>query len=289
MGIIPATFCEKQNKLVVTTGNTKYMLGITVGILVIVESFLITFCILSFSDDLKMYQSSKTSSLLIFIQIFESAAIQLLLSVMFYVFRYKNIEIFQRVITYGASIGSKQHNKRVFKRILMQCVLNFILTVLYIGNAAVIWLSNPYIEWSLYICNTVILLTFFLYGTIYLTCFTCLLIVIVEWLRILNEKLLNFKTTSELNRLLRIRNDLLNLCHGEITLVYSLPIILQSGFALTSISSFLFLTTVAYEWLNDKFVVILSLLTQISLHSLPPMVIYVKALLANDIDNEVNF
>lgn len=289
LGIIPATFCEKQNKLIVTVKYEKYVLRMTVIVMVVVESFLITFCLLSFSDKLKMFVLNKTTSSLIFILIFECAVIQTVLSITFYVFRYKNIEIFQRILTYGANIMSKDHSKRILKRILTQCLLNTILTALYIGNIVLMWLINPYIEWELYMCNTVILVTFFLYGTIYLTCFTCLLIVVVEWLNIINEKLIKSKTTLELSRLLTIRNDLLNSCVKKIKLVYSLPIILQSGYALTSLSSFFFQTTIAFELLNENIIESLYIFILSSLHILPQVVIYITALSSNDIDKEVNF
>lgn len=290
LGISPATFCERQQKLIVTRKSEKRMLRLTVFILVLVETFFITICVLSFSDVFNVYDTSTTGNKLIFLLLLESAAIQLILSTMFFVFRNRNVNIFEQILEFAERINCEECNKRIVKKCHFQCQLNVILIVLFISsNITFLVLSRNNFTFILYICNLIILGIHFIYSSIYLTCFTCLLFVAVESMRSLNNSIQGAKSMKELIKLLTLRNKLLSLCGTDLNLVYGFAIILQSGFTLTSISAFIFLTTVVFEWSSQSLFTILIVVTQTSLYSVPPFIIYVKAICANDVDKEVLF
>lgn len=286
LGISPATFCERQRKLIVTRKSEKYMLRFTIVMVVIMEFFFILICVLSFSDAFKVYDSSKTGNKLIFIQLLESVGIQLFLTIMFYVFRHKNVKIFEQIFKFAERINSEECNKRIIRRFYIQYQLNIILIILFIGNITILGTTTDRFSIIMYICNVVVLAIYFIYISIYLTCFTCLIFVAVESMRFLNNCIRMTQSTKELMKLLNLRQKLLFMCQ-DLELVYGLVILLQAGFTVTSISAFFFLTTVAFEWLNQKISTILYVILQTSLYAMPPLIIFVKAIWANDIDKEV--
>ncbi|KAI8119274.1 isoform D, Gustatory and pheromone receptor 39a [Lucilia cuprina] len=285
LGISPAIFCERQQKLVVNGKSEKYMLRITVFVLVVMEIFFVLLCVLSFSDVLNVFDSSNTGNILILIQLLESAGIQLVLSTVFYVFRFRNMNIFKQIFEFAERINNEEVNKRIIRRFYIQYQLNIILIILFIGNMIMVGRTSNY-KWIMYICSVVVLGIYFTYSSIYLTCFSCLIFVAVESLIFLNNSIQMAKTTQELMKWLTLRNQLLAMCRQDLQLVYSFVFVLQSAFTLTSISALFFITTVEFEWLHQKFFTSLQVLTQVFLYSLPPLIIFVKAICANDIDKE---
>lgn len=286
LGISPATFCERQEKLIVTKKSEKYMLRFTIVMVVLMEFFFILICVLSFSSTFEVYDSSKTGNKLIFIQLLESVVIQMILSIMFYVFRHRNVKIFQQIFQFAERINSEECNKRIIRRFYIQYQLHIILIILFIGNIVILGTTTDRFSIIMYICNIIVLGIYFTYISIYLTCFSCLIFVAVESMRYLNNCIRMSKSTRELKKLLKLRHQLLYMCQ-DIETVYGLVILLQAGFTLTSISAFFFLTTIAFEWFNQKVSTVLYVILQTSLYSMPPLIIFVKAICDNDIDKEV--
>lgn len=287
LGILPAEYSKKDNKLIITKGHEKYMFRLTIVTVVFFEAFFVFVCVSSFSNALDVYYESRTGNMLVLLQLLESVLIQLVLTTAFYKFRYKHVDIFNRILKCVAKNSNAKSNEVIKKRIFNQAVLNGVLIVIFIGNITLLGTLDADFNGSMYICNVAVLGFYFIYNSIYLSSFTCLILILVELLKIFNHKINVAKSGMEVKEILHVRNSLLTLCCNDIKKIYGLSIMLQSGFCLTSISAFFFLTFVAYEWFWQHLMLVLHVFVQISLYSLPPLIMYMTALCANNIDVEV--
>lgn len=290
LGIVPVAYCRKQEKLIVTRKYETYMLCVNIIILIAVEYLVIAISIGAFSNALDIYEGSKTTNSLVLIQLLECGSIQLYLSGTIVIYRYKNIEIFDKILKHYMLNFQHEPGGITHRQFYAWCILNVMLMVIFVLNLAITSYKSPGFTWLMYICHLLILTIHFVYSSVYIFCFTCVVHTINKLLRNCNEKLrvqLN-PTVSETAAILRERTDLLALCSSNnLGMVYGLAMAIQSIFILSNILSFIFVTTVMYNWHKEVLAHSLQLIIPTALYSVPPLIVYANALWINNIDKEV--
>lgn len=287
LGIIPASYCKTEHKLIVTKQCEQYMLRVAIGMMILVEILIIIVCVSALGGLFDFYYGSKTGIALAVLQLLECGVIQLCLSSMFYVFRYKNVQIFDKILAY-----CETHCKGSTQRLInIQCIRSGLLVIIYIVNVAISSSYSLDSSFVSYICNVLLLSINFIYTSVYISCMTCMLYIVNNLLKSYNEQL---KVKVQLNdtvdgivELLKARNELLCLCSKDVNVVYGLTMLIQSVYILSCISAFLFLTTALFNLHKSDIKTTLVVLVPITLYSMPPLMIYSNVLWVNKIDMEV--
>lgn len=259
--------------------------------MILVEILIIIVCVSALGGLFDFYYGSKTGIVLAVLQLLECGIIQLCLSSMFYVFRYKNVQIFDQILAYyetHCKYGSKGSTQRLIN---IQCIRSGLLVIIYIVNVAISSSYNLNSAFVSYICNVLLLSINFIYTSVYISCMTCMLYIVNNLLKSYNEQL---KVKVQLNdtvdgivELLKDRNELLCLCSKDVNVVYGLTMLIQSVYILSCISAFLFLSTAMFNLHKSDMKTIIAVLVPITLYSIPPLMIYSNVFWVNKIDMEV--
>lgn len=287
-GILPGRYSQKQHKFITNRSSEKYMLRFTIIISVIMEFFLIVISVQSYSENLSIYGDSKTSNKLVVLQLLECVSIQLSLSVISYVLRHKNVRIVQTVEQCSTKYLTQQSKLKLIKKIYLQFCVSVFLILLFLCNLIMMAASSIF-SWVTIFCILITFSIYFTCSTIYFSCFICLQYICNELLQTYNNQLTACRNSVALYGLLQQRNIIIEMYHEDLSVVLGLPVLLQSCFILSCISTFIFVATVMLTWSWEYWTSTLFMLMATSLFSLPPLIVYANILMVNSVDKEVEY